>query len=494
MGLATLAALGCTFVTESDIKGSGLGTVCTSNDQCHAGVCDNGICVASCSVDGECPSPTKCFGNKCQTPLKVAGLWIGPVTAGEGWNTTHQEGMEEAAKQLPYLSWYKRENVLPFTGDVDKAIDEAVVKEKVDVVVLNSFSQREEMMKKAEQYKDVKFLNCSGDNFNGHNAISYDGHIEQSWWVAGRVAGSKAKKRLGFVASFITPEVVRYISAFYLGARSINKDIKLEVQWLGFWVDYKTPESYAYRGPLSNNEEVKLYREDLLTYRLIDGGAEVIAHSTDSQRPVRAIERLTKAQKIHDIYSISNDNKAGCVDLTTKQPMQSCLGSPHWNWTPLYIQMFDDIHRGIWKADRNRNEVMTIDAVQSVPGFELNPASGIDSNAVRSYVTEISGRGWEYAFAGPYETTGQRDRDLDGLPDPVQAFGADEKMLEAEYNTMCWFPKGVIEKFDVTDPKSPDVDGRVPDEDRVRDAKFVNDLEGPPGVPPGVGIVCKKNL
>jgi basic membrane lipoprotein Med (substrate-binding protein (PBP1-ABC) superfamily) len=494
-----VVCLGCSVIAKSDVEVSGIGALCSSNGECHAGSCDNGLCTATCSVDPDCPASTRCFAGKCQKPLKVAALWVGVVAGGEGWTLTHQEGMEEAASRLPYVSWYNRENILPFTDAISKSVDEAVLTEKADVIIANSFSQRDEILAKAEQYPNVKFITCSGHKTNGKNANSYSAREEQAWYVAGKVAGGKARKRIGYIGSFITPEVVRHLSAFFLGARSVNPAIEMEVQWIGFWFDYKSPQAYVYKGPLTNDVEEHVYREELLTYRLLEAGAEVIAHGADSQRSVRLVERLTKEGKISNRYTVSNDNRNAYRELTADRlpngpPLQTCLGSPFWNWAPIYQEVFEEIHRGQWDPNFNRNLSMSTNPAESVPGFNLNPNVGIDDSAVRLYATDISQRGWEAVYFGPYATTGQRDADGDGVPDANQSFGANEMMSDREWQTMCWFPKGIVEKVDPRDPGSSDRDARVPDAARAADATFLADIEGPPGAPAGAGLNCHENL
>jgi basic membrane lipoprotein Med (substrate-binding protein (PBP1-ABC) superfamily) len=497
----TLVTMSCQAFIDADIRPKGIGAQCTDSAECQASYCERGICTANCDSDQQCPAPTRCFAAKCAKPLKVAALWVGVIAGGEGWTLTHQEGMVETAQRLPYLDWYYRENVLPYSGDVARAVDEAA-EQGVDVVVANSFSHRDEILEKAEQYPHIKFMTCASYKSNGKNANSFTSHEEQAWWVAGRAAGSKLgpKKRLGYVGSFITPEVVRHITAFYLGARSIEPEATLEVQWLGFWYDYKTPQAYTYKGPLTEDVEVRVFREELLTYRLLEAGAEVIGHHADNQRPVRLVERLTKEGKISNRFSLSNDNPNAYRELTADQlpngpPLQTCIGSPYWYWTPLYTDLFDQVQRGVWDPNVNRNDPMTQDPATSPVGFNLNPTIGIDDSAVRSWVNEIAQKGWEYTFDGPYETTGQRDADGDGVYDPVQRFEASEKMSEAEYQRMCWFPKGIVEKAVLTDPSSADIPALVPDANRIaNDAAFLADIEGPPGAPPGVGLNCNENL
>lgn len=497
-GVLVAITASCSLVVTSEVRSKGVGALCVASDECQAGFCDNGLCTATCTSSSDCPTGTSCFGGKCQKPLQVGALWVGVVSGGEGWTLTHQEGMQDVGSRLPYLKWDYRENVLPFTGDVAKTVDELVGK-GAQVIIANSYSLRDEVLKKADQYPEVKFVTCSSYKSNGRNATSYAAHGEQSWFVAGKVAASKLgpKKRLGYVGSFITPEVVRHISAFYLGAKSLVPDVKLEVQWLGFWYDYKPQPSYVYKGPITNGVEERVFREELLTYRLMEAGAEVIGHGGDNQRVARLVERLTKAGKIQNVWTFSNDNRNGFREITADNlpngpPLQTCLGSPYWNWGPMYARMFEDIHRGTWDSKEELNDAMSA-GTESIIGFNLNPSVGIDDSSVRTYVNDMARAGWEAVYYGPYATTGQRDKNGDGIPDSVQTVEANEKMSEDEYKRMCWFPKGIVERANPADVTSAEVDARVPDKARVADPKFLDDIEGPPDAPAGVGIDCNEN-
>ncbi|MBI2390647.1 MAG: BMP family ABC transporter substrate-binding protein [Deltaproteobacteria bacterium] len=501
--LLFFAADGCSLIVETDPRGGGIGSACTANDQCHAGSCDRGLCVASCSEAADCPAPSDCFAGKCQLPLKVGAAWVGVVAGGEGWTLTHQEGLQAAAQQLPYMSFSYKENVIPFSGDIKKAVDE-FVKGGAQVIIANSFSQRDEILTLAETYPKITFLTCASYKSNHKNAISFTAHSEQPWYIAGKVAAAKTtKKRLGYVGSFITPEVVRHINAFYLGARSVDPTIEVEVNWLGFWYDYKTSRTYDFSHPrLTGGVTQKFYREELLALRLIEDGADVIAHGADSQRSVRLVERLHEEGKLpHPVWTLSNDNRNGYRELTSENlpngpPMQTCLGSPYWDWGPLYTRLLDSIHRGTFNPSVNFLEPMLATS-DSIVGFQLNPTVGVDDSSVRSYVNDVASKGWQSVFDGPYETTGQRDKDNDGKPDASQAVEKGELMSDAEYPRVCWFAKGIVERKDPLTPIAGAADvipARVPDQARTTDDRWVADIEGPPGAPPKVGLNCNENL
>ena len=468
--------VGCTAIVDAEIAPKGIGATCKSTTACQGGTCSaDGLCVSACTTDGDCPTTTACFAGQCQKPLKVGTMWVGVSSGGEGWTLTHDEGMQYVQTKLPYVTWVKKENIVS-DADIAKTIDD-FVKQGVQVVIANSFSQREATLKKADEYPNVKFLVAQSYKSNGKNADSFAGHGEQAWWVAGKVAGSKTlgstTHRLGYIGSFITPESVRHISAFYLGAKAVDPQATLEVQWMGFWSDVSGGPQFKYMpppgAPDAGKEQTYFY-EQLLTRRLIDHGAVVIGHGADNQRPVKLIEDLG----IPNVWSVSNDNanayKALAAQpngelLPTGAPLKSCLGSPYWNWGPLYVDILKQVHNGTWVPTASRNDPMTADPETSVVGFHLNPIVGVDDPAVRGFFNDIASKGWQSIYNGPYPTTGQRDKDGDGTLDPDQNVSAGDTLTEGEYSRMCWFPTGIVERFppDSNDPAT-ERPARVPDQ------------------------------
>jgi hypothetical protein len=191
------------------------------------------------------------------------------------------------------------------------------------------------------------------------------------------------------------------------------------------------------------------------------------------------------------VWSLSNDNKDGYRQNTPNgpgDPLPSCLGGPYWNWAPLYDRMLGEIHRGIWNADDEVLEPWTA-STDSIVGFQLNPNVGIDDSAVRSLTTVVIQSGPDRIYRGAYDVTGQRDANGDGVYDAVQSVAAGETLGKAEYDSMCWFAKGIVEKADPLDPTSADQDANVPDDHHPPPS----DILGPPGAPAGVGVNCREN-
>lgn len=480
------AVSGCS-ITIDDVTGRGVGALCSASSDCHAGACVDGLCTAPCAYDVDCPAPSECIQQACAVPLRVSALWEGVVANDEGWNVVHHEAMQYAATKLPYLKWDYKENVsTAVPGEIGRVVDERI-HAGAQVIIGDSFGQQDDLLNAADRHPGVKFLVAGGSTSNGRNLVSFYAYYEQAWYAAGKLAASKAKKRVGVIVDAVTPEQVREANAFALGARSVNPDLIVEVAWIGFWLDYNTQPLFEYHGEM-------LFREELLAARLIDSGCEVIAHNSDVQRTVRYVDRKVSSGAVSGVWTFADNNPDGCrtptQDGLTGPAMKSCLGAAYYNFGGMYVRLLDGIHRGGWDASKYLLEPMTNVPETSPVGIEINPESGIDPDSARSILHTIAARGPQAVFAGPYAVNGQRDRDHDGKPDAVQSVAPGEVLSDDEYNRICWFVKGLVQKVDPLDPHSADVDALVPDGDVAPPP----DLLGAPGAPPGAGFKCSENL
>jgi basic membrane lipoprotein Med (substrate-binding protein (PBP1-ABC) superfamily) len=409
-----------------------VGEPCSETAQCAATLqCVDGLCTKTCASEADCPVPSNCFDNLCQLPLAVAAIFVG-VPEDEGWTLTHKLGLDDAVAALPYLTYTYAENKF-ISEDISATADD-FVGEGADVVVANSFSQRFEMESAAEKYPDVQFLTCSS-NVTGPNLGSYFARSYQAWYLAGYAAAQKTTtNRLGFVGSYVTPEVVRHINAFTRGAQKLKPTIKVEVLWEGFWFDLCDPGDTC--------------RETVLTQYLMDTDCDVIAHNSDVGRTVEAVELAHTGGM--EVYSVGNDN----IDACDRGP-NSCIGTAYWNWGPMYVSLFDQIHRKVWDPTVIVNDNIKVDPQQSVTNFAMN--DNVVEESLKLSVANLRGQlakdeGITTVFEGPYATTGQR-----------AAVEAGETISDAELTTMCWFVKGVFTKAIPGDPMSADLDAKVPD-------------------------------
>ncbi len=547
--LLAVACVSCSLLLNTSV-GEGLGASCTSSAQCNGGSCDstvvsepgapipngNAVCAAPCAGDGDCPTGTTCVtqtdsaGNtskSCQEPLNIHAIWVGIVAAGEGWTITNNQGLVQAMGQLGYVqsppgeSSFYEDGINP-DGVDDVAAAEAAIDAGAQVIIANSLSYKADMLVEAAKHPNVKFMVAEGFAQNGNNLGSYGIHDEQAWYIAGYAAAQTLNPspseggnpaRLGVVGSDITPEMVRYINAYLLGARQWDPKAVVEVQWMGFWYDGASAPwipNPATNATVAKAMPAKVLSEQNIVQRLINSGCGVIGNQADDGLPPRYVEAYDQAAALASgsdaggvsgipptseyFYSLGNDNQEACHSLGATTPpalngplMASCLGGPYINWTALYLQQLEEIHRGVWTVPYMRsaadpdggpgiavmgvNEPLILDP-SSVTNFQLNvQATNVEMNAalqnnVTRFTTLVATNGPPAVFSGGtagYNTTGQRDKNNTGAYDAVQSVAPGELISDKEYVTMCWFAEGVVQKQNPLDPASPDVPAHVPD-------------------------------
>jgi len=436
LGSVILNAEGCSLIVDKDIKGSGIGTACGTNDDCHAGVCVQSLCTAKCGTSADCPAPTTCQPDGfCAQPLNAGFLYVG-VLADQGWSYMQDQGRLAAMRQLPYLTTQFATNVITDDNVAQSATD--MINKGANVILQTSQGGTVPMAALAKAHPEVTFLQLYNRTVTSPNLGSYWVQLQQSWYIAGYVAAKKSQTgRISWIGGYVSPQGVVRANGFVRGAQKFNPNIKVEVRWVGFWFDPGTPVNGK-------------YRETLLAEQAIAAGADVVIGNIDNERPYDVVEAARIAGK--DVWSIETNNPASCA----KYP-RSCLGVAWLNWTSLDVQQLDAIHRHAYVPGYIHAGI-TEDQAQSPVGFSPSDVNLTQTDTRLEIDTMISAlsKDPELPLRGPYETTGQRAAVADG-----------ELISEDELLQMCWFPKGMIEKTDPNDPTSADVPAKVPQGDRT---------------------------
>lgn len=486
VGLVT-ANVGCSLVVERDLK-AGVGATCTSNDQCQGegAQCTFGMCTTGCETNADCPLGSVCGGaeKRCVTPLKIGALFIG--NSAEGWTKTHGDGLAEVSTELGFPEVTVAESVTPGPGPEGAiAKVEQFIAEGNQVIVATSTSYNADIVPLAAKYPDVKFLVCEGSGVT-QNLGSYYGRREQAWYLAGQIAARKSAhvgdgrpddKNLGIVGSFVSPDTVRNINAFLLGARSEKPNIEVEVRWSGFWFDYSNGATFS-DGTVEDKDgsgfctsNAPCFLEEYLTDKLVAGGADVVTHQTDVDRTVTFVEKYNRALPAGrtPVWSIANNNRYGCraTGNATGSVLPACLSAVYWNWTPLYRSLFSDMRFNRWTPS-DIYENLINDPARTIVGVEVGEAgaTAIDGKTFSDAIAEIADQAAKgnphhiFFRRGPYPAIERADGDMVGAP-----------LTDDQVNTMCWFAKGVTERRDpecFADPRScKAADARVPRGDYV---------------------------
>lgn len=261
---------------------------------------------------------TASSGDGCDhEPVKAAFVYIGPI-GDAGWTKKHDDGrlaLEAAlgdCVETVYL-----ENI-PEGAD-SAATFERLAREGNDVIFGTSFGYMEPMLEVAADYPDVKFEHATGF-MTAENMSTYFGAAEEARYLSGMAAGAVTEaNKIGYVAAFPIPEVLRGINAFTLGAQRVNPDVTVEVVWTSTWFD-----------PTIEKEAAE---------SLLNGGADVIAQHQDTPSAGEA------AQNAGGYWVGYND------DMSRFAP-EAWLTAPVWDWGPYYIDVVESIADGTWVSEQ----------------------------------------------------------------------------------------------------------------------------------------------
>jgi len=329
--------------------------------------------------------------------LKVGVLYISPKDDG-GYSQAHAEGIAEAVSALgDKIQVMELENIDDSDAQATAAAIDNLVSAGCKLIFTTSYGYMEPTAAAAEKYPEVKFCHCSGYTRNETNMDTYFGQIESARYLAGIVAGLTTKtNKLGYVAAFPIPEVIRGINAYTLGARSVNPDVTVQVVWTNTWFDMDTEKAAA--------------------ETLLSTGVDIMAQHQDSTAAITAAE------------------KAGALaigyDLSYAGAPKAYLTAPLWNWGTYYTYKIQQVLDGKWTIENYwggmKEGVVKLDALS-----DLVPAEA--KAAVEKVQDKVVDQGNAFVFAGPIKDQNGEVKVAEG-----QSLSYDDQM------GMMWFVEGVV--------------------------------------------------
>ena len=258
------------------------------------------------------PAPVAAAPAKAE-PMKVAFAYVGPVGDG-GWSFAHDNARKAVEKEFGDKIVTSFVEKVPESADAERVIRD-MAGQGAQLIFGTTFGYMEPMMKVAADLKDVKFEHATGYK-TAPNLRTYDSRTYEGAYLAGVVAGKMSKTgTLGVVGSVPSPEVIRNINSFTLGAQSVNPAIKTKVVWVNEW--FNPP------------------KETEAATALINGGADVLIQNTDSSAVLQTAEKMDKRAFGWD------------SDMTAYGP-KAHLGSAVINWAPYYIKSVGEALDGKW--------------------------------------------------------------------------------------------------------------------------------------------------
>ncbi len=247
-------------------------------------------------------------------PLKVGFVYVGPI-GDHGWTYQHEQGRKALEARFgDKVQTSFVENVAE-GADAERVIRN-MAKGGYDLVFTTSFGYMNPTAKVAKQFPKVTFEHATGykqdKNLGTYLSRSYEGR-----YVGGYLAAKMTKThKIGYIASFPIPEVIRDINAIQLALNKYDPQAEIKVVWVNTWFDPG--------------------KESDAANALIDQGVDVIFQHTDSPAPIQAAER-------RGVYSVGYAS-----DMAHFGP-KAVLTSIVNNWGPHYIQATQGVMDGNWK-------------------------------------------------------------------------------------------------------------------------------------------------
>lgn len=251
-----------------------------------------------------------------EDPTKVGFIYVGPI-GDLGWSHEHDQGrlaVEEAFGDKVETTYVES---VPEGADAERVLTQMALSGH-DLIFTTSFGYMDPTLNIAKKFPNVKFEHATGykqaDNVSTYSARFYEGRA-----VIGHIAGRMTKSnKIGYIASFPIPEVIRGINSAYIHAKKVNPDAEMKVVWVYTWFD-----------PGKEADAAKA---------LIEQGVDVIMQHTDSTAP------MAEAEKAGNVIGFG---QASDMSQYAPSPRVSAIID---NWAPYYIDRVQAIMDGTWES------------------------------------------------------------------------------------------------------------------------------------------------
>jgi len=247
--------------------------------------------------------------------FNVAMVLIGPHDDG-GWSQAHYEGLLYVEQNVPdtHVAYIE---LVPEGADSEQVF-RSLARKGFDLIIGTSFGYMDPMAAVAEEFPDAMFIHLTGFKTNGKNYGNMFGAMEVFKYIAGMLAGSRAKTdgnpKLGYMATFPIPEELRLGNAIALGMKRTCPECTMDVRWINTWHD-----------PVIEKEGAA---------SLFDAGVQVVFTGADTPAAGDVAQEKGK-------WGVNYDHVGACKT-------ERCLTTPYWNWGPVYAQIAKDTKAGTY--------------------------------------------------------------------------------------------------------------------------------------------------
>lgn len=254
-------------------------------------------------------------GAMAEDKTKVGFVYVGPI-GDFGWSHEHNQGrlaVEDAFGDAVETTFVES---VPEGADAERVLTQMALSGH-DLIFTTSFGYMDPTINVASKFPNVKFEHATGykraDNVSTYSARFYEGRA-----VLGHIAGKMTEtNKVGYIASFPIPEVIRGINSAYIHAKKVNPDVEFKIVWVFSWFD-----------PAKEADAAQA---------LIDQGVDVMMQHTDSTAPMAKAEEagiMAFGQASDMIKFGPNSQLTSIVD----------------NWAPYYVARTKAVMDGTWAS------------------------------------------------------------------------------------------------------------------------------------------------
>ncbi len=309
--------------------------------------------------------------------FNVAMVLIGPHDDG-GWSQAHYEGLQYLCEHVAnsHVAYIE---LVPEGADSEQVF-RSLARKGFDFIIGTSFGYMDPMATVAEEFPNQTFLHLTGYKSNGKNFGNFFGAVETMKYLAGMIAGSRAKAdgnpKIGYMATFPIPEELRLGNAIMRGAKVTCPECTMDVRFINTWHD-----------PVKERDGAA---------SLFDAGAQVVFTGADTPAVADVAKEKGK-------WGVTYDHPGSCK-------VDACLTAPYWIWGPEYVRIAEQVKAKTYKAgyeyfDANSKAMGLfgfMDGQTPQPGVASLPAA--DVQKVKDTLATMLGSGtgrFDIVFNGP---------------------------------------------------------------------------------------------
>ena len=249
--------------------------------------------------------------------FNVAMVLIGPHDDG-GWSQAHYEGLQYVCQNVAdsHVAYIE---LVPEGADSEQVF-RSLARKGFNFIIGTSFGYMDPMAAVAEEFPDITFLHLTGYKSNNKNFGNFFGAMEDFKYLAGMLAGSRAKKdgnpKIGYMATFPIPEEIRLGNAIMLGVKQTCPECTMDIRFINTWHD-----------PVKEKDGAA---------SLFDAGAQVVFTGADTGAVADVAQEKGK-------WGVTYDHPASCK-------VERCLTAPYWIWGPEYKRIAEAVKGKTYKA------------------------------------------------------------------------------------------------------------------------------------------------